>query len=153
MNLENLKNFLIKAKKAGYASGGESVVTKESDGSKSTRFTEGDFAFHDNYFGGEPFGGREVVWYKEKPFWMMVYYGSDNQTAEGTIPMLLKALSNPPEEMPIRGPKFMEDGEYTYENSWEGTIEKFIGEEIIKYRGSGVYKANYQGGLVDQKEG
>lgn len=30
---------------------------------------------NDNFFGGEPYGGREVVFYEEKPVWMMVYYG------------------------------------------------------------------------------
>lgn len=153
MNPEQLKQFLIKAKNAGYAAGGESVSNKEEDGSNSTRFEEGNLKFHDNWFGGEPFGGREILFYQGKPYWMMVYYGSDNQSAVGTIPVLLKALSNPPAELPVRGPKLLKDGEYRYENNWSGGIEKFSGKEVIYYQGKQVYKANYIGGLVDQRAG
>lgn len=53
--IDELRQFLIRAKKAGYAAGGESVTTQESDGSRSTRFEEGEFKFHDNFFGGEPY--------------------------------------------------------------------------------------------------
>lgn len=67
MNSDDLRKFLIIAKKAGYASGGESGAVKEDNDSKSTRFEEGDFKFHDNWFGNEPFGGREVVFYKINP--------------------------------------------------------------------------------------
>lgn len=153
MNFDELKKFLIKSKKAGYAAGGEAASSNEQDGSKSTRFEEADFKFHDNWFGGEPFGGREVVFYQGKPYWMMVYYGSDDQSADGVIPVLLKALNEPPTELPVRGPNVLQDGEYKYENNWSGDIEKFSGEEIIYYQGKEVYKANYFGGLVDQREG
>jgi hypothetical protein len=155
MNEETVKQFLIKAKKSGYAAGGEatSTRTEEEDGSKSTRFEEGDLKFHDNWFGGEPYGGREVVHYLGKPYWLMVYYGKDDQTAEGAIPLLLKALTNLPEELPVRGPKLLEDGEYRYENNWSGDLFEFFGEEKIYFQNKEVYYAKYQGGLVDQKEG
>ena len=31
--------------------------------------------YHDNFFGGEPYGGREVIFCHDQPVWMMVYYG------------------------------------------------------------------------------
>ena len=92
MNKDALKTFLIKAKKEGYASG-ETTTTKEADGSYSTRYESGDFKFHDNWFGGEPFGGREVVFYKGKPYWMMIYYGVDLTDGNLAIPTLRKAFS------------------------------------------------------------
>lgn len=152
MNKEALGAFLIKAKKSGYAAGGESVVTREADGSKSTRFEEGDFKFHDNYFGGEPFGGREVVHYNEKPYWMMVYYGADSGKAPELIPFLLKALQSIPEDMPVRGPKLLEDGKFVYRNMYEGDLERFAGEETISFDNQEVYKTRYSGGLVDQRK-
>jgi hypothetical protein len=142
-------DFLIKAKKRGYA--GENQV-KESDGSYSTRFTEGDFRFHDNWFGGEPFGGREVVLYRGKPYWMMVYYGADLTGKDLAIPTLRKALSLMPDDFPARGPKSLKNGEYQYKNKWEGNVENFSGEETISKGTEQIYKTNYIGGLVDQRE-
>jgi hypothetical protein len=141
-------DFLIKAKKRGYAGGNQ---IKESDGSYSARFAEGDFRFHDNWFGGEPFGGREVVFYKEKPCWIMVYYGADLTGEDLAIPTLRKALSQMPDDFPARGPKILEDGEFKYENNWQGDINDFIGKETISKDGERIYKTNYAGGLVDQK--
>ena len=149
MNKDELKKFLIKAKREGYASG-ETTTKKENDGSNSTRCEMGDFKFHDNWFGGEPFAGREVVWFKNKPYWMMVYSGEEFAGDEKAIPTLRKALSAMPDEMPTRGPRILEDGEYTYKNNWQGDIEKFSGEESISKSGEKVYNARYIGGLVDQ---
>jgi hypothetical protein len=143
-------DFLVKAKKNGYASYSNQV--KESDGSYSTRFEEGDFKFHDNFFGGEPFAGREVVWYKNKPYWMVVYYGADTTENELSIPTLTKALSNMPDDFPARGPKNLKNGDFQYKNKWQGNIEKFYGEEIICKNGKQIYKANYMGGLVDKRK-
>lgn len=151
MNKEALVGFLIKAKREGYASG-ETTTQKENDGSNSTRYEIGDLRFHDNWFGGEPFGGREVVFYKGKPYWIMVYYGQDSSGNNQTIPTLRKALSAMPDEMPARGPKVLEDGEFTYKNNWQGDIGKFSGEESISRNGEMIYNARYVGGLVDQQK-
>lgn len=147
---EDLKQFLIQAKLRGYAAG-ESVSTKEQDFSESTRYTHGNFTFHDNWFGGEPFGGREVVWKDNKPYWMMVYYGSDSGKAPNLIPFLRQCLSHMPEEMPLRGPKEFIEGDFKYINKWHGKIERFYGEEKIFYKGEDVYATRYIGGLVDQR--
>lgn len=152
MSINALKRFIIKAKAIGYAAGGEQVARKESDTSKSTKYKEGDYKFHDNWFGGEPFGGREIVHYKDKPLWMMVYYGSDRGT-EDIIPTLLKALGNPDEELPVRGPKKLKHGLFVYTSSWEGDLKNFCGQEFISYKGKEVYSAIFAGGLVDQREG
>ncbi|TSC77766.1 MAG: hypothetical protein G01um101429_969 [Parcubacteria group bacterium Gr01-1014_29] len=75
MNKETLRKFLIEANKAGYAGGKEREWIKESDGSTTIPFQKGEWRSHDNFFGGEPYGGRSVVFYQEKPVWIMVYYG------------------------------------------------------------------------------
>lgn len=151
MDTKLLQQFLIEAKKHGYAS--DVPPQKEADGSFSNHFVKDEWSFHDNWFGGEPFGGREVVFYKQKPYWMMVYYGSDSQTDEGTIPFLRKALSNMPEDLPARGPKLFEEGDNRYQNLWKGALEKFSGEEKIFFKGNKVYQAEYAGGFVDRIEG
>lgn len=58
-----------------------------------------------------------------------------------------------PTDAPYRGPKELKDGEFTYTNTWEGTIERYSGEEKITQNGKLVYKANYRGGLVDKRQG
>jgi hypothetical protein len=148
----DLINFLIQAKSRGYAAGGESTSSRESDKSKSTRYSHGFFSFHDNWFGGEPFGGREVVWKNNNPIWIMVYYGSDSGKAPNLIPFLLKALSQMPHDMPVRGPKELREGGFIYKNIWKGTIDTFSGEEKIFYKDTEVFSTKYSGGLVDQRK-
>ncbi|GHV24908.1 hypothetical protein FACS1894176_02220 [Bacteroidia bacterium] len=51
INLSELCRFLTKAKKATYASGDSTKKIKESDFSTTLLFEEGDWKYHDNYFG------------------------------------------------------------------------------------------------------
>ena len=74
INTKELIEFLDKANKVGYANIFAKKI-KEKDKSKTIIFKEGDWLFHDNYFGGEPYGGRGVVFFKKYPVYMMVYYG------------------------------------------------------------------------------
>jgi hypothetical protein len=147
--IDGLTQFLVKAKKEGYASGDNTTI-KEEDGSYSTRYEDGDFKFHDNWFGGEPFGGREVVFYKEKPIWIMTYYGEEFLNDGESIKILRKALSDMPEEFPVRGPKQFIDGEFKYENLWEGNLNKFHGGEHIFIGEKQTYHARYAGGNVNK---
>lgn len=151
MNIDSLKQFLIASNKKGYAAG-ESAIAQEADKSYTAQNEEGDWKFHDNWFGGEPFGGREVAFYQDKPYWMMVYYGADFGHSPGLIGFLREALSHPPEELPVRGPKFFEQDEFRYETIWKGDMKEFTGEEHIYYKGTKVYSCWYAGGLVDQRE-
>lgn len=155
INIENLKEFLVKAKKSTYASGDMSKKVVELDKSTTLIFEEGDFKYHDNYFGGEPYGGREVVFFKEEPVYMMVYYGLVNEEItdfHGIYKILQQALSLILEENPYRGPKEYTEVDYKYINNFIGEVDSFSGEEIISYNGRGVYKARYIGGLVDQRK-
>ena len=153
--LENLCKFLVKAKKATYASGDNSKSIKESDGSTSLVFTEDNFKYHDNYFGGEPYGGREVVFFDDKPVYIMIYYGRVNNNIKDIQKLysfLQKALSLIPEDKPFRGPKEFRDNNLEYTNVFEGEIDNFSGQEIIKENGQEIYKAKYIGGLVNQRK-
>lgn len=95
MNLEELRQFLIDSNAAGYAGGEEKKWIKEPDGSTTIPFEKGDFKCHDNFFGGEPYGGRDIVFYKNKPVWIMVYYGwvsEECKSADPVYTILRKAL-------------------------------------------------------------
>lgn len=155
MNKEALRQFLIDANKAGYAGGEEKKWIKELDGSTTIPFEKGSWKSHDNFFGGEPYGGRTIVFYEGKPYWTMVYYGwvAEGVESNPVYGVLRNALMQMPEDYPFRGPNEYKEGEFTYINSWKGKVERFSGEEQITQSGKLIYKANYLGGFVDQRQG
>lgn len=152
MSKEELLKFIYKAHKAGYAAGEATNETKEKDGSTTIIYEEGSWKYYDNYFGGEPFGGREVVFLENRPVWMMAYYGRVDKSVEGfekVYAFLQKSLKLAPEAAPFRGPKEFTEGEFEYKNNWQGGIEEFSGEEFIYQNKKEVYSAKYIGGFVD----
>ena len=155
MNMKSLKNFLVEANRAGYAGGERKKWVKEKDGSTTISFKKGLWRSHDNFFGGEPYGGRTVVFYKNKPVWIMVYYGwvEEGVKTDPVYKVLRNALQKMPKANPFRGPEIYEEEDNRYLNSWDGEIERFSGEESITKSKKVVYKAKYMGGLVDQREG
>jgi len=153
MNTQELKQFLLDSNKAGYAGGEAKKWVKEKDGSTTIPYEQGEWKSHDNFFGGEPYGGRLVVFFQNKPVWMMVYYGwvKEGVKPDNVYGILTKALNKMPESAPFRGPEKLINGYFVYANSWTGDVERYSGEEKITFKGELVYKANYFGGLVDQK--
>ena len=147
----NLKSFILEANRATYASGDEALKEKQSDGSTTLQYEKGIYKLHDNYFGGEPYGGREVVSQNGKPLWMMVYYGfvHSGTDVKEVYPFLMESLSNTTVEAPYRGPAFFERSHWKYENVFNGGVERFSGAEKIFKDGACVYEASYMGGLVD----
>lgn len=151
MNTNEIRQFLIKANSNGY--GNESIKpVNEADGSKTFLFEDGVWKFHDNYFGGEPFGGREVISYDQKAVWMMVYYGlvKEINLQDQIYAFLKESLMLFTEEMPYRGPSRYENGDWLYVNEVVGSFDNFFGEEIISYKNQEVYRTRYQGGAVDK---
>lgn len=147
-----LKKFIFEASRATYASGDESMKRKQADGSTTIEFKNGIYAYHDNYFGGEPYGGREVVFIDGKPVWMMVYYGFVHASVQGkeVYPFLIESLSNATREMPYRGPELFGNTVWKYENNLMGDVDNFSGTEKIFKDGICVYEASYLGGFVDR---
>lgn len=155
LNLNDLRLFIIASTKSGYAGVGEAGKKEESDGSKTFSFQKDDWKSHDNYFGGEPFGGRTVVFYKDKPVWMMVYFGAvgkDITNFTKIYEVLQKALLEAPEKYPMRGPESFKLDDFEYKNSWTGEIDSFSGEEKIEHLGEEIFQAKYIGGFVNVRE-
>jgi hypothetical protein len=155
LNLKDLRLFLVESITAGYAGLGESGKKNETDGSKTFSFQKGAWKSHDNYFGGEPFGGRTVVFYNDKPVWMMVYYGSvgkDITNFAKLYEVLQKALLLAPEQNPYRGPESFKEDDFEYKNTWVGEVDNFSGEEVIMHQDVEIYRAKYLGGLVNVRE-
>jgi len=153
INLDDLRKFILEASRATYASGDESIKVKQSDNSTTIRYENGPYSFHDNYFGGEPYGGREVIFFNNKPIWMMVYYGlvHNNTSPQLVYPFLVESLSNSTADMPYRGPAYYERDNIKYINDFLGDISNFSGTEKIFINDVCVYEASYIGGLIDRK--
>ncbi|MCL5239033.1 MAG: DUF5680 domain-containing protein [Candidatus Marsarchaeota archaeon] len=152
---EELRKFINEANLSGYAADNTKAWAKEKDGSTTITYERGDWKYHDNFFGGEPYGGREVIFYKEKPFWMMVYYGAVSETesdVKGVYRFLQKALRTDDGSNPFRGPRSLKEGALEYKNSWTGKLDVFSGEEEILRNNARIYWAKYTGGFVDQRE-
>lgn len=153
---EDLHGYLLEVAKAGYANkDAERTWVKNPDGSTTIEHENNPWSMHDNFFGGEPYGGREVIFYEGKPFWMMVYYGEVSKEIEKPAEIysfLQDALSEPDPVMPIRGPKQIKANGMKYEFESQGNIERFSGEEKIEKDGKEIYRASFLGGLVDQRE-
>ena len=93
-------------------------MDERRDASWTITFTRDDWKSHDNFYGGEPYGGRALVSCRGKPVWLMVYYGwvfpeTDAAVAYGFLREALKAM---PEEHPFRGPAVYEANDFRYAN-------------------------------------
>jgi len=153
IEVKQLHAFLFESQLEGYANEQTATHIKENDHSTTIVHKKGLWRFHDNYFGGEPYGGRSVIFYKEKPLWMMVYYGSVTKNMDFNIvyKVLRGALMLTPHDAPFRGPKEYHVGNFTYSNKWEGSLVAFSGQEQITQNQSIIYTASYMGGMVDQQ--
>jgi hypothetical protein len=155
MDINRLGDFLVKANQAGYASN-ESVTTDDADGSHTIVFESGGWRFEDNFFGGEPYGGREVIAVDGRVEWMMLYYGWIGPTDlsnNDVYKFLRHALMRVPSDKPYRGPDSYIDGALEYRNRVNGELGNFDGVETILQNGNEIYRARYFGGLVDQRQG
>lgn len=156
MDTANLLRFLRDAHQHGYAAGRAARQRREADHSTTITHETEEWAFHDNYFGGEPYGGRSVVFRNGKPVWMAVYYGRVEGPPTEVQPVysfLQRALLLAPEDFPVRGPAEFCDNAFAYRNVRHGDVRGFRGEETIHHRGQHVYTAWYSGGLVDRRPG
>lgn len=75
MNIKKLTSFLFNASQSGYGTGNYSHWVKEPNGSTSIVYKEKDWEMHDNFFGGEPFGGRLVIFYQKNLFGLWFIMG------------------------------------------------------------------------------
>jgi hypothetical protein len=148
--IEELTDFLANARQRGYAVVGAVPVRREADGSCSLLFGQDDWQYHDNFFGGDPFAGREVVHRADRPVWCMVYYGAcaTGLDANDVFRWLREALRMGGTGT-LRGPDSHEGAGWVYGCRTDGDIERFTGTERITVSGELVYRADFAGGWVD----
>ena len=153
--LEQFQKFREKANKHGYFVAKEPI--EEMDGSHTYIYELGDWKMHDNFFGGEPYAGRVVYFYQEKPYWIYVYYGAIDPSVNNVdevYAFLRKAMQQEKTQAVIeRGPEQYKDNEWAYTNTSKGNVGQFSGKETISRNGKQIFYTDYIGGLVDQRKG
>jgi hypothetical protein len=149
--LNSLNQFIVSAKRTTYVGGGAKLLPYRL-GSHDLQYQEGDWAYHDSYFGGSDFLGQEIVYYQMKPVWGMNYYGCllrpDLATAEQMGQMIMTSLSKMYEENRFLGGFEHIEGSLKYVDTSEGEAAAFHGTEYIYLNEVLVYRLVYHGGLI-----
>lgn len=150
---EELKEFLIKAKKQTYANDSVEKVNASRLNSIDYEYQENNMLYHDTYFGTTNFIGEEAVYVDNKIIWAMNYYGKtlDESITEEAMDKALRPalmLVGTDETIPVRGPKEFINDEYKYTFAAQGDLSSFDGTEIIYKDNTKVYELKCHGGLV-----
>ena len=145
------RRFLVRAKLAGYATKGEGGERDSADLGKEFHVAEGDLAYHDRYYGFNPFAGEEVVWHGPRPVWAMNYYGSVTSaepTPEQVFEFLKRAMQRVSVDRPFRGPDRFAEQSFDYTDESSGDLDRFTGTEVIRFDGRPIYSLCYHGGAI-----
>ncbi len=150
-SLEDLKNFIVKAKSKTYVAGSAPNAAYRP-AAHDIEFKEGDFAYLDSYYGGQDFIGEEVVFYKGEAIWAMNYYGyilnPDLITPAHAGHMIQVSLTRMYQEGRFLDGTRHTEGKYTYIDTSSGDVMRFKGEEWIERNATRVYELHYHGGRV-----
>jgi hypothetical protein len=151
IDVSELNNFIVRAKADTYVGGGEHSVSSRL-GSHDLRFTDGEWVYHDSYFGGSDFIGEEVVYSAGQPAWAMNYYGRilrvDLLTAAQAGQMIKASLSRMYKEGRFLGGFEFAEKDLTYVDASEGNVDCFHGREFIRSGKEIAYELLYHGGLI-----
>jgi Domain of unknown function (DUF5680) len=149
--MHGLEAFVVSAKAACYVGGGRTSRASRA-GSHDLRHVVGPWSYLDSYFGGSDFLGQEVVLHRNVPVWGMNYYGAildtaviDAQAAGDVIKTALTALYR--EGRYLGGFRF-QHADFVYQDTSDGTVASFNGEETISYQGQVAYRLLYHGGMI-----
>jgi len=151
-----LREFLVYAAKNGYANDAAAKV-HEVDGSTTIQMQRGDWLAHDNYFtseDGRRYHGRMVTSLGNRAMWFCGYSGFVSEAANpGEVyGFLKKAMVQPEEDFPVRGPWRFAEGGFTYKfqkTDINSDLDRFETIEEITKDGTPVYEAIFYGGKID----
>lgn len=150
--LQDLHNFIVRAKTATYVGDGEKAASSRPQ-SHDLTYTEGAFSYLDSYFGGWDFIGEEVVYFEGEPVWAMNYYGKVTNREKITATMagqtIKASLSRMYQEGRFLGGFFYTHKDCEYTDTSNGEFTSFTGKEWITRDGEIVYELVYHGGLIE----
>ena len=151
IEITELNTFIVRAKADTYVGGGEHSAASRL-GSHDIRFSDGEWAYHDSYFGGSDFLGEEVVYFASRPVWAMNYYGRilrvDLITALQAGQIIKASLSRMYKEGRFLGGFRFSENNFTYVDASEGAADCFHGRESIIHGKETAYELVYHGGLI-----
>jgi len=147
----DLESFIVAAKRRTYVGSGTPAGPLRP-GSHDLEFADGEFSYHDSYFGGTDFAGEEVVYWRGKPIWAETYFGHilepDLLSAERAGQVIKSGLSAMYAEGRFLGGFQAVDGECAYRDASRGDATWFQGREWIDRGGTTAYELYYHGGLI-----
>ena len=149
MTLDELLQFLLKARIKTYA-GDSGKVETVFKGSDQLEYEEGDFFYRDVYYTGkDKFNGIEVIYYKGKPAWSMVYHGNWSTMTEEEIDRILRGalIANADITRINKQVEWSKDN-FVYRCDGKGTIDELYGIETITKDSKQVYRFDYKGGII-----
>ena len=151
IDMKELNAFIVRAKAATYVGDGQPAEPCRL-GSHDLRFRDGEWSYHDSYFGGSDFIGEEVVYLGDRPIWAMNYYGrilrDDLLTGAEAGQMIKASLSRMYQEGRFLGSFEFAENDLTYIDDNEGDVSLFRGREIIRRGDITAYALDYHGGLI-----
>ena len=151
VDIDQLNAFIVRAKAATYVGDGEQGSPCRL-GSHDLRFSDGQWAYHDSYFGGSDFIGEEVVYFDGRPVWAMNYYGrilrEDLLTGAQAGQMIKASLSRLYQTGRFLGGFEHVENDLTYIDTNEGNADSFRGRELIRRTQEIAYELVYHGGLI-----
>jgi hypothetical protein len=149
--LIDMEPCIVRAKRATYVGSGSALLPYRLH-SHDLQFQDGDWTYHDSYFGGSDFLGQEIVYFQMAVVWGMNYYGRllkpDRITAAEIGQMIKKSLTVMYGENRFLGGFEYTDGKLTYVDGNDGNVCAFQGKEMINLDGELVYELAYHGGLI-----
>lgn len=152
--MDNIKSFLIEAKKQTYANEKVEKVASSRMASKDYEYRKDNMVYHDTYFGGTKFIGEEVVYLDNNVYWAMNYYGVTldeklgEEAMDNALRPALMLVGEDDNVIPVRGPKQFINGEYKYTFEIEGNLDYFSGIETIYKNDKKIYELKCNGGLI-----
>lgn len=147
INADELKEFIIEARKDGLTGGSIPADYPRLIGSFEINFRRGDFFCQNIFFRRQKnIIGQEIVYQNNRPVWGMNYFGSftEKETQEFLKSSLIELLK----KCRFGEASEFERKEFKYKDEGEGSLEKFSGKEQIFLNKKPVYQLNYQGGLI-----
>lgn len=115
-------------------------------------YAEKNWEYFDSYAGHTFPSGKEVIYYKKKPFWTMSYQGqyiyNKKITAEEAYKFLKEAIRNTNPENPFRGPKKYKNNRWKYIFKTKGDWQYFVGREEVYYKKKLVFFQDIMGSVI-----
>ena len=150
---KDLVEFIVEASLHTYADPtAKALTTSYRPECDEYLYESGNWKYLDSYVWKRDGGGEEIVYYKNKPVWVMNYYGfivGEATDTKAVYAFLHRALAKRHETLPVRGASYSEDVGFRYEVEYDREeIANLHGIERIYEHNTLVYECYLHGGFV-----